>query len=71
MLFTDNPTIAIEDLTNYETGLLETVHAEGINLTIKILLATNEVGLQLQSQYTPLGLTGSRPPISKAPLSTM
>src|SRR2546423_634072 len=59
MLFTDNPTIAIEDLTNYETGLLDTVRTEGINLTVKILLATNEVGLQLESQYTPLGLTGA------------
>ena len=59
MLFTDTPAIAIEDLANYETALLETAQTEGINLTIKILLATNEVGLQLQSQYTPLGLTGT------------
>lgn len=59
MLFTDNPAIAVEDLTNYETGLLDTVHTEGIDLTIKIRLAINEVGLQLQSQYTPLGLTGT------------
>src|SRR5260370_10911245 len=59
MLFTDNPAIAIEDLANYETALLDTAHTEGINLTVKILLATIEVGLQLQSQYTPLGLTGT------------
>src|SRR5260370_1969704 len=59
MLFTDNPAIAIEDLANYETALLDTAHTEGINLTVKILLATIEVGLQLQIKYTPLGLTGT------------
>jgi hypothetical protein len=58
MLFTDNPAIAIEDLADYETAILETALTEGINLTVKIRLAINEVGLQLQSQFTPLGTNG-------------
>jgi hypothetical protein len=58
MLFTDNPSIAIEDLADYETAILDTALTEGINLTVKIRLAINEVGLQLQSQFTPLGTNG-------------
>jgi hypothetical protein len=58
MLLTDSPAITIEDLADYDTGLLETASTEGINLTVKILLATNEVGLQLKSQYAPLGSNG-------------
>ena len=59
MLFTDNPAIAIEDLADYETAVLDTAHTEGINLTVKISLATNEVGLQLQSRFTPLAANGN------------
>jgi hypothetical protein len=58
MLFTDNPAIAIEDLADYETAILDTALTEAINLTVKIRLAINEVGLQLQSQFTPLGTNG-------------
>jgi hypothetical protein len=61
MLFTDSPAIAIEDLANYETGILDTAAAEGINLTMKIALASNEVGLQLQSQFAPLGAVNNTP----------
>ncbi len=61
MLFTDSPAIAIEDLANYETGILDTAATEGINLTIKIVLAANEVGLQLQSQFAPLGTMNNTP----------
>jgi hypothetical protein len=61
MLFTDSPAIAIEDLANYETGILDTAATEGINLTIKIALAANEVGLQLQSQFTRLGAMNNVP----------
>jgi hypothetical protein len=50
MLFTDSPAIAIEDLADHETVILETASTEGINLTVKIVLATNEVGLELQSR---------------------
>ena len=61
MLFTDSPAITIEDLANYETGILDTAATEGINLTTKIALAANEVGLQLQSQFAPLGTTNNTP----------
>jgi len=56
MLFTDSPAIAIEDLANHETAILETASTEGINLTVKIGLAGDEVGLQLQSRFPQLGL---------------
>jgi len=56
MLFTDNPTITPQDLSHHETAILDTAHTEGINLTIKILLAHNEVGLQLLSKFPQLGL---------------
>src|SRR5260370_13623457 len=58
MLFTDNPAIAIEDLADYETAILDTAQTEEINLTVKIRLAINEVGLQLESRFTPLGTNG-------------
>jgi hypothetical protein len=56
MLLTDTPVIAIEDLADHETAILETAAVEGINLTVKIGLATDEVGLQLQSRFPQLGL---------------
>ena len=56
MLFTDNPAITPQDLADHETVILDTASIEGINLTIKIELATDEVGLQLQSQFPQLGL---------------
>src|SRR5882762_1132456 len=59
MLFTDNPAIAIEDLADHETVILDTASTEGINLTVKIGLATNEVGLQLQSRFPQLGLVNN------------
>jgi len=58
MLFTYSPAIAIEDLADYDTGLLDTASTEGINLTVKIRLAINEVGLQLKSQFPPLAAFG-------------
>jgi hypothetical protein len=61
MLFTDNPAIAIEDLADYETAILGTAQTEAINLTVKIGLAINEIGLQLQSRFTPLGVNGIFP----------
>src|SRR5436190_3159595 len=56
MLLTDIPAIQIEDLTDHETAILDTAANEGINLTIKIGLATDEVGLQMQSRFPALGL---------------
>ena len=56
MLLTDSPAITIQDLADHETVILDTAHAEGINLTVKIRLATDEVGLQLQGQLPQFGL---------------
>jgi hypothetical protein len=56
MLFIDNPAIAIEDLADHETVILDTASTEGINLTVKVVLATDEVGLQLQSRFPQLSL---------------
>jgi len=56
MLFTDNPAIAIENLADHETVILDTASTEGINLTVKIVLGTDEVGLQLQSRFPQLSL---------------
>src|SRR5712671_5842758 len=56
MLFTDSPAIEIEDLADHETSILDTASTEGINLTVKIGLARDEVGLQMQSRFPQLGL---------------
>ncbi len=56
MLFTDSPAISPKDLADHETAILDTAHNEAINLTVKILLARDEVGLQLQARYPELGL---------------
>ena len=56
MLLTDIPAIQIEDLADHETAILDTAGNEGINLTVKIGLATDEVGLQMQSRFPALGL---------------
>jgi len=59
MLFTDNPAIAIENLADHETVILDTASTEGINLTVKIVLGTDEVGLQLQSRFPQLSLNSA------------
>ena len=51
MLFTDRPTITAQDLADHETVILDTANIEGISLTIKIGLATDEVGLQLLKNF--------------------
>src|SRR5438067_2391420 len=56
MLFTDSPAIAPEDLADHETAILYTASSEGINLTVKIRLARDEVGLELLAHFPQLGL---------------
>src|SRR5438270_353581 len=51
MLFTDSPAITPQDLADHETVILDTASVEGINLTVKIALATDEVGLELQGRF--------------------
>lgn len=70
MLFTDSPAVTLQDLADYETGITNTAVSEGINLTVKIVLATNEVGLQLQGQFPPLG-TSNNAPVSGLTLSNI
>ncbi|MBI3471467.1 MAG: hypothetical protein HY013_08925 [Candidatus Solibacter usitatus] len=61
-LFTDSPAIDIVDLTAYESSILETANAEGIDLTVKIGLAKEEAGAQLE------GLTELEGVVVTAPL---
>ena len=56
MLFTDYPTITPADLADHETAILDTANIEGINLTVKVRLASDEVGLQLLSRFPQVGL---------------
>src|SRR5260370_6245851 len=56
MILTDTPAIGIEDLADHETIILDTSAIEVIYLTVKIGLAGDEVGLQMQSRFPRLGL---------------
>src|SRR6266849_88370 len=56
MLLTDTSSIEIEDLADHETNILDTASTEGINHTLKIGLARDEVGLQLLAHFPQLGL---------------
>ena len=55
-LFVDGPPATIDDLTNQDSGLLEVAQTCGINATIKIALAHDEVATDLE-----LWLEHSRP----------
>jgi hypothetical protein len=48
-LFTDGTAAGIEDLTMQDSGLLEIAVVERINLTTKLALAQEEVGLELRA----------------------
>ncbi|MEO7651383.1 MAG: hypothetical protein ABIZ80_13040 [Bryobacteraceae bacterium] len=48
-LFTDGPAFTMEELAAHETAILDTASAEGIDLTRKIELAREQVGLELES----------------------
>jgi len=47
-LFTDGGITTLEDLLGYESSLLETARTEGIDLAIKLALAEEELGIDLQ-----------------------
>jgi hypothetical protein len=56
-LFTDGPISSIEDLTGQDSQLLNVASVEGIDVTQKIALAQEEIGLELgtllaRSRYT-------------------
>jgi hypothetical protein len=46
-LFTDGPVSSIEDLTAQDSQLLEIASAEGIDLTRKLALAQDDIGVEL------------------------
>ncbi len=48
-LFTDGPPSCIEDLSAQDTQLLEIANVEGIDVTQKLRLAHEEIGIQLYS----------------------
>ena len=48
-LFTDGPPSCIEDLSAQDTQLLEIANVEGIDVTQKLRLAHDELGIQLYS----------------------
>jgi len=70
-LFTDGTISIIEDLVGYESGILETAVTERIDLTIKLSLAQDELGIDLDAYLTRQGSTlglGNvvvTPPLSK------
>ena len=48
-LFTDQHTTTIEDLRRHESGVIDLAGGEGVDLTAKLQLAYEEVGLELSS----------------------
>jgi hypothetical protein len=68
-IFTDSPLSTIDDLTRHDSTLLEVANTENIDLTIKLNLAQEEIGVELSALFersksilTPL--------IGQAPLDT-
>jgi hypothetical protein len=53
-LFTDGPISSIEDLTAQDSQLLTVASTEGIDVTQKLALAQDELGLELSSMITRL-----------------
>lgn len=60
-LYTDGPVFGLEELAAYETNILQTASEEGINLTTKIELAREEVGMELQYALQRTSLSGAVP----------
>lgn len=54
-LYTDSPVFTIEELVAHETSILDMASGEGIDLTAKIGLAVEEVGMELLSSLRRLG----------------
>jgi len=51
-LFTDSPVSSIEDLSAQDSQLLDVASAENIDVTRKLALAQEEVGLELSALLT-------------------
>ncbi len=50
-LFTDGPASTIDRLTEHDSSLLELAATESINLTTKLVLAYEEIGLEISSLF--------------------
>jgi hypothetical protein len=48
-VFTDGVIATIGDLRGYESSILEVAHTEGIDLTVKLALSQEEVGMELEA----------------------
>lgn len=58
-LFTDGNISTLDDLTAHDTGLMGVAGVEGIDLTVKLALAQEELGVELASMLPPQsGLDG-------------
>jgi hypothetical protein len=57
-LFTDGPVSSIEDLTARDSQLLTTASVEGIDVTQKLVLAQDEIALELSALLTRLSYIG-------------
>jgi hypothetical protein len=50
-LFVDGPPASIEDLTNQDSGLLDVCRTEQINASTKLMLAAEEIGVELEALF--------------------
>lgn len=57
-LFTDGGITTLEDLLAYESSLLETARTEGIDLAVKLILAQEELGIDLRRFLVQQGAEG-------------
>src|SRR5689334_1908872 len=68
-LFSDGPASTIEDLHGHDTQLLDVANVEGIDVTRKLTLAQEDLGLELRvllarlSGSSDVGILGSGPGI--------
>lgn len=54
-LFLDRPISSIEDLANYESGIVNVASNEGIDLAIKLKLSQQELGMELSRAFRNAG----------------
>jgi len=59
MLFTDGVISTIEELSLQDTAILEVASAEGINLTAKLALAQDELGIELKAAIARSSLSSA------------
>ena len=57
-LFTDGSIATIIDLRGYESSILDVAHSEDIDLTIKLRLAQEEVGVELETDLRRMRRSG-------------